>query len=293
MSAVGWRGSSVAVVSAAMLAVTAGLGLARFGYALLIPDMRTALGVGYAEMGALASANFVGYVAAALVGGMLGTRFGVRRVLFAGLVIVTAATAGTGLATSIPVAAAYQVFAGIGGAVCAVSGIGLAASYVEPRWRGLATGVATGGNGLGLGLSGLVLPAVLATGPDGWRWGWALLGSLCALCGAYVAFVVRQEARSQHGGVASGGQRHRVFGSPLVWWLCAVYLLWGLGYQIFGTFFASLAIADGGWDQWTAGRLWALTGFASIGSCPLWGLVSDRLGRPPVLALLLTVQGVA
>ena len=58
------------------LAPTIGLGIGRFAYALVLPDMRDALGWSYSAAGFMNTINAVGYLAGALVASRLIRRFG-------------------------------------------------------------------------------------------------------------------------------------------------------------------------------------------------------------------------
>src|SRR5512138_3435337 len=75
------------VLAAGTLAVFSALGLARFGYSVVLPAMQAGLGLDNAQAGALASANLAGYLIMALLGGVLASHWGARAVIFAGLTV--------------------------------------------------------------------------------------------------------------------------------------------------------------------------------------------------------------
>jgi Uncharacterised MFS-type transporter YbfB len=58
------------------LAPTIGLGIGRFAYALVLPDMRDSLGWSYSAAGFMNTINAVGYLAGALMASRLIRRFG-------------------------------------------------------------------------------------------------------------------------------------------------------------------------------------------------------------------------
>ena len=58
------------------LAPTIGLGIGRFAYALVLPDMRDTLGWSYSEAGFMNTINAAGYLAGALMASRLARRFG-------------------------------------------------------------------------------------------------------------------------------------------------------------------------------------------------------------------------
>ena len=61
------------------LAPTIGLGIGRFAYALVLPDMRDALGWSYSAAGFMNTINAVGYLAGALLASRMIRRFGLPR----------------------------------------------------------------------------------------------------------------------------------------------------------------------------------------------------------------------
>src|SRR5216110_1241826 len=61
------------------LAPTIGLGIGRFAYSLVLPDMRDALGWSYSAAGFMNTINAVGYLAGALLASRMIRRFGLAR----------------------------------------------------------------------------------------------------------------------------------------------------------------------------------------------------------------------
>jgi MFS family permease len=72
-------------VGVGLLVKMAGLGFGRFAYPMLLPNMRVSLGFNYIEMGLLSGAIMLGYLLFSLIGGMLATRFGPKRIVIASL----------------------------------------------------------------------------------------------------------------------------------------------------------------------------------------------------------------
>src|SRR5688500_11366927 len=72
------------VVSAGVGVIAVSYGLARYGYGLLLPDMRAAFGLSSAALGLIASTAYASYLVAVAAAGVLTARFGPRRVVVAG-----------------------------------------------------------------------------------------------------------------------------------------------------------------------------------------------------------------
>ena len=63
--------------------------------------------------------------------------------------------------------------------------------------------------------------------------------------------------------------------------------------MIYGTFIVTTMVAERGIPEVTAGRFWAWVGFFSLFSGPLFGTLSDRIGRKGGFMTVFAVQAVA
>jgi MFS family permease len=148
------------------------LGFARFAYGLLIPAMRTELHWSLAQAGTLTTANSLGYllgaVAAAPVARLLGVAvtFRLGMVLTAVSLAATAATGGgyAGLFLT-------RLVAGLAGALVFITA-GVIASRAATRARSaVPLTICFAGAGLGIAISGTVLPPLLGHHPGRWPLG--------------------------------------------------------------------------------------------------------------------------
>lgn len=170
------------ILLAGSLTMAGAAGFARYTFPLLLPDMRIALQSTYGNMGLLATMNNGGYVVSSLLGGILGARFGARRVIFISMVLAGVFTSATGLSPSVEVAMVFQLLTGLSAGGAIVPTVGVVAGWFEPRKRGVATGVMVGGFPLSILASSYFLPQLLIRmGPDAWRYGWMVLGALAIL----------------------------------------------------------------------------------------------------------------
>ena len=65
-----------------------------------------------------------------------------------------------------------------------------------------------------------------------------------------------------------------------------MYVAFGFSYIIYLTFFSKCLIAEGGYTQAEAGRLFMLMGWFSLLCGLIWGSVSDIIGRKGALAIV-------
>jgi MFS family permease len=295
------------VLAAGTLVVFGALGLARFGYTMVLPAMQAALRLDNAQAGGLATANLVGYLALALIGGALASRYGPRLVITAGLVVGAIGMALTGAATSFAGAACWRMLTGVGSGASNVPVMGLMSAWFSPRRRGLAAGIAVTGSSLALIALGPIVPGILTLyRADGWRACWFLFAAATGGLAILAVLVLRNRPSSlglRPLGEASDGTPapapsdrmpwSTVYRSGIMWHVGLVYAAFGFSYIIYMTFFAKYLIAEGGYAPPAAGRLFMLMGWASLLCGLLWGAISDAIGRKAAMAIVYVVQAVA
>ncbi len=291
------------IISIGTIIVVGSLGFARFGYTMILPVMQRNLELSSTEMGLLATGNLTGYLIFSLLGGILASRYGPRIVITCSLFVVALAMIGTGFTQGFALAFIMRLVTGLGSGGSNVPMMGLASSWFSQRKRGMATGLMSGGSGIGLVLVGIVLPRVFGYyGDFGWRVGWYLLGGMVLVIAilGYKYLVNRPgeiglspvggEKEPEDSGKASTLQWSLVFGSRTIWHMAVIYFLFGFSYIIYSTFFASFLVDERGMLETTAGSLWALIGVLSIFSGLLWGIFSDRFGRRTGFVAIFTLQ---
>jgi len=295
------------VLAVGTLVVFGSLGLARFGYTMLLPAMQSGLGLDNTQAGGLATANLVGYLALSVAGGALAARYGPRAVITVGLALAAAGMLLTGLADSFAAAAAWRALTGIGSGASNVPVMGLLAAWFVRRRRGLAAGVAVTGSSLALIVLGPLVPQVLAArGGDGWRISWFLFAGATAGLAALALAVLRNRPSAvglrplgstgddEPGSSSAGGLKWgSVYRSGLVWHVGLIYVAFGFSYIIYMTFFTKYLIAEGGYTQASAGRLFMLMGWLSLLCGLIWGWVSDVIGRKGALIIVYLIHAVA
>ena len=311
------------VLATATLVVFGSLGLARFGYTMVLPAMQVGLGLDNALAGGLATANLVGYLGLSVVGGALAARFGPRCVIAAGLAVAGVALILTGLARGFVDAAAWRLLAGVGSGASNVPVMGLMAAWFSRQRRGLASGVAVTGSSFALILLGPLVPRALEWGGEGgWRLCWFGYGA-AVLALAVLALAVLRNAPSDvgcrplgaqspdvgspdDGSHGDGGPRPEppagaaapvrwasVYRSSAIWLLGGVYVAFGFSYIIYVTFFTKYLITEGGYTSAAAGGLFMTVGWCSLGCGLLWGWVSDAIGRKWALCIVYLIHTVA
>jgi MFS family permease len=288
------------------LVVFSALGLARFGYTVILPAMQAGLGLDNTQAGALATANLAGYAAFSAIGGALAAHLGPRLVIALGLAVVGSGMLLTGGVDGFAAAALWRAVTGLGSGAANVAVMGMWSGWFPANRRGMASGVAVTGSSLALILVGPLAPAIIAGGgSDGWRLCWQLFGLLSLVVALLSWLLVRNRATpsldltTPYGGpeieAATPSQAGwtQVYRSWAVWHLGLVYVAFGFSYIIFMTFFVKHLVAAGGYSRAAAGGLFMTMGWASLVCGLLWGSVSDRIGRKWALVTVSLIHAVA
>ena len=264
------------------MAGTIGLGVARFAYALVLPAMRAELGLSYGEAGLLNTTNAAGYLLGALVAASVANRIGVRATILWGVAGAIASLALCAVLRDFTLLNGARALGGVGGALAFVGGGVLAANLAGQAGAGRSgavLGAYYAAPGLGIALSGLVVPVVIEGGGlAAWPWAWAMLAALCVPLALWLAvgtrgFDVRQ---------ATGARRAvRVRQG----WIVAAYCGFGMGYIGYMTFMIA-RVRDGGGGPLEQGLFWATLGCGAIVSAWAWRGVMDRFHGGRAFALL-------
>lgn len=299
-----------------VLTIFSALGLARFGYTMILPSMQQGLELSNTQTGALATGNFIGYLCLALIGGFLASHFSPRRVISLSLLVVGITMLLTATSSNFLTALIWRTLTGMGSGGSNVPMMGLLAAWFATNRRGFATGVAVTGSSLGLIITGMLVPLILnAFNENGWRYCWFILGIIVLLIDALIYLLLRDRA-ADRGLLPIGAENissvpfppheeatsarfspfkswSAVYKSTTVWHLALIYISFGFSYIIYVTFFAKYLQAEAGYTRESAGKLWQMVGWISVVCGILWGWVSDLIGRKYGLALVSFLQGTA
>ena len=224
------------------LAPTIGLGIGRFAYSLVLPDMRDSLGWSYSAAGFMNTINAAGYLAGALIASALVKRFGLSAVVRSGTVAAVLSLALCALSGNFVVLSFARLLAGVGAAVGFVASGALAATIAQskPERANFLLSLFYAGPGSGIVLSGLIAPFTLqAFGPGSWWivwWAMTLLAAVMILPLLLTRFGANAEIADP--------TPIRFAIRPVLIYL-AGYFLFGAGYIAYMTFMIAY-VRDGG-----------------------------------------------
>lgn len=290
------------VVLAGMLAVFAALGLGRFALGMLLPSMGDGLKLDYSEMGFISTANFVGYLVAVVFSARLTQRFSGRSVVGGGLLLVALSMLFVAQAGNFWQALVFYFLTGLGSGAANIPIMGLVAHWFLASHRGRAAGFMVIGSGFAIMFSGLLIPFLNGLQDvEGWRLSWTVLGVISLLL-TLICWGLLRDSPAELGLQPVGRPRPATrSGSPAadrpalhtMVHLGLIYFLFGFTYVIYATFIVTTLVEERGFSEAAAGSFWFWVGFLSLFSGPVFGSLSDRLGRKAVLILVFALQGTA
>jgi MFS family permease len=77
-------------------------------------------------------------------------------------------------------------------------------------------------------------------------------------------------------------------------YLCGIiYFIFGFTYVIYATFIVTVLVQEYGYAEGTAGTFWSAVGLLSLLSGPVFGTLSDRIGRRGGLMIVFSIQTIA
>lgn len=274
-----------------MAVIFACLGLGRFSLGMLLPSMRVSLDLNYSQMGLIGTGNFVGYMSSVVLAGIVARAIGARRTISIGLVLVGGSMILISRAAGYLEVMSLYIATGIGSGLANIPMMGLVSHWFTQSNRGRAAGIILSGNGIAIVSTGLFIPWVnYSMGAEGWRTGWLTFGVISLVIAAVAASLLRNEPTERETtsmgkaepSAISSKQDTKTEQKTNKWTMVhlgCVYALFGATYAVYVTFIVTTLISERGFGENTAGLFWAVVGGLSIFSGPLFGFLSDRLGR--------------
>jgi MFS family permease len=250
--------------------------------AAVAPLMVAELQLTWVQLGSLIGLYMLPGAVFALPGGVLGQRFGDRRIVVASLALMVAGGFVTAAAHGFVAAAAGRLVSGAGAVLMNILLAKMVADWFTGRELSTAMGIMLTSWPVGLGIATATLGA-LATHAS-WRVATVATALVAAFGLVLIAFVYRDPPRAADHAAKAAERRVRLSGREI-----------GLatsGGFAWGCFNASLVaiIAFGpglliarGVSLPDAGFVVSLAIWLTIVSVPIGGLVTDRLGRPNLL----------
>lgn len=294
------------IVATGMLCILACLGFGRFALGMLLPSMATTLTLSYSQIGFISTGNFIGYLIAVLFCGRIAAAIGSRNLIVIALLVISASMALISRTHHFAAILILYFLTGLGSGAANVPVMGLITAWFDRTIRGRAAGFVVIGSGFAIIISGKLVPMVnRRIGPEGWRTNWLILAAAVALIALIAHFFLRNkpedfglEPFGSEGKKPSlihnpAHQTQSIYGNKTLYLLGSIYFLFGNTYVIYATFMVTMLVKERGFSETVVGNFWAWVGLLSLLSGPVFGTLSDRLGRKAGLMIVFTLQMLA
>ena len=265
------------VAGAGMLALAVAMGIGRFAFTPLLPLMQDEYGLTVAGGAWLATANYAGYLAGALVA--LAVRVPAPAAIVGGMVAIGLATLGMGYTHDYPLWLALRALAGVASAWVMIYVSAWSLERLAAAGSPALNGRIFAGVGLGIAGAGLATLAMMH-----WRWSaaaaWIALGagSLVVVVCVLPAFLARIPATAR---AAASAPRQPIRWNGESMRLVGCFATSGFGYIIPATFLPAMAkqvihdpaIFGWSWPVFGAAALLstlAVSAFRPVGNRRLW-----------------------
>ena len=262
----------------------AAIGVGRFVFTPILPAMMSALSLTAAQAGWIASANFAGYLAGALIATSPVFGKAPRLWLLFALFISALTTAMMGAVDTLALFMALRALGGLASAFVLVFGSSLVLQRLARVGRGGLSALHFAGVGSAIVISAVVTSLMSGAGFS-WRALWWVNGGLTLLAllvviwlmppeGAPVAVTAAAPSTPAKGGAVS---------------LLLAYGLFGFGYVVTATFIVAIVKT---YPAAASVRpyVWMLVGAAAIPSVAFWTVVGRRIGVRPAFAVACVVE---
>jgi predicted MFS family arabinose efflux permease len=269
-----------------------GLGIGRFAYSLVLPDMRDTLGWSYSAAGFMNTINAAGYLAGALLAAGLAKRFGLVALVHWGTLACVASLALCALSGNFVILSVARLIVGVGAAIGFVASGALSATLAQtrPERANFLLSLFYAGPGLGILLSGLIAPFLLqAFGPGSW---WIVWWAMTLLTGVLMLPLLL--TRFDTGpAIAITAAPVKFAIRPVLIYLIG-YFLFGAGYIAYMTFMIAY-VRDAGGGAAEQSGFWCLIGLSAFVTPWVWRrvLALDRGGISAGIILAVNAIGAA
>ena len=254
------------------IAPAIGLGICRFAYALVLPDMRESLGWSYSAAGFMNTINAAGYLAGALGASAMIRRFGMLSIIRLSAAACVLSLVISALTADFVVFSTARLLSGVAGAFAMVAGSALATNIAQAQRQRQAFYLSLFyiGPAVGILISGFVAPFLLEWhGRGSWWIVWGTLAAISAAMALVLPLVRVEEPPAQ-----TSGAKAELKIAPVLVYLIG-YFLFGAGYIAYMTFMIAF-VRHGGGGALVQGIFWTCLGVGALAQPWIWGGLMAR-----------------
>ncbi|WP_417222884.1 YbfB/YjiJ family MFS transporter [Amphritea sp.] len=257
-----------------VLAVVATIGIARFAYTPMIPEMAKEVGLSESLAGYLAAANYAGYLSGALLISFIHNIALKARLFRLGLFVAIVTSLAMGLTTQEPLWYLLRYLSGLSSSAGMLLGGGLLMHWLMKRNHKAELGIFFSGLGIGIAITAVL--SILIKDHFSWDQQWCIYALVTLLLIVPVWQWLPDFSAEQS--LAKHSQHHIPLPRSFMPVLQLSYFCAGFGYVISATFLISIAesidaLAGQGWI------IWLIAGLSCAPASALWDKVANTTGQ--------------
>lgn len=263
-----------------MLLIVTTSGFARMSYGAVLPYMQKDLGLSISQAGLVGTIMFLGYLVTVGLSGVLAIRWGAKSVLLIGGSGVLVSMLGLASASSFLMICMFMFISGAGSALVFTPLMSVMIGWF-PKKRGTALGIILSGAGIGMLLSGILIPFIMNQfSVLGWRAVWICFGiiSLAVL----IIAVITLKNPSTVNRTGEKENKPQWLKNRELTKIALLYFMLGVAYLIPNLYQTSFML-ERNFSGQMAGLVYAIAGVFSIVGGPIWGSISDKVGAQKTL----------
>jgi predicted MFS family arabinose efflux permease len=295
----GRSGSFFEITILFTLFVAAAYGFGLYLFPAIAPTMRQSFGFSFTTMGAISSVVQIGFLASALLSGVMSLRFGSLRVILGSIVLCAGALSLVSVTSNVLIFSVLLFVLGCCAASIWVPMVEVSQALIPKSHQGKALGLMSSGTSYGVIVNGFFITYVL--GAYGWRWTWAVAAMLTALLAA-VALVRlgrrsvsadRSQMRSDVGAPLGFVESCRRLRHPVTYGVLLMMFFNGLSCIPYQTYLASFLQEERGLAESVSADVWRTIGLVGTVSGFAVGALSDRISVRLTMVLTYLVLALA
>ena len=272
------------VMVGGILGMVVAMGIGRFVFTPILPLMQRDLGMSNSVAGWLAGLNYLGYLCGAIVCSVSPWLLRSRLITGGSLLVSIATTLFMGATISPQWWGLLRFTGGFASAVLFIVITAEVGETLSRRGYGHWLGTLYGGIGLGIALSGLVVPLLDRIG--GWHGAWYGAGVLAAILATTGVLLGRRRELVKPITIEESGLPVSLARVRL---LSVGYFFEGLGYIVTATFLVAIISLTPGLEGF-APYSWVAVGLAAVPSTILWPYLGRRIGNRQALPCAYALQ---
>jgi len=252
---------------------------------MILPSLQESLQLSTTQAGFIGTSNFIGYFVALFFISKLYKKYDTPTLIFFCLLFQALSMFVMTLYSNYLYISFFYTFSGFFAAVSNVSIMIYIAHIIPSNIKGKALGIIVTGIGFAIIFSGFIVPKVeQMMSTTAWEISWVLFALLVFIIGFYIKSNLSLDTSktSHHHNEMSSKE---LLGTPKFYKVAFLYLMFGITYVTYVTFFVTASIEKYNISTHEAGIFWSVLGLMSLISGPLFGYISDKIGAYKTLII--------